>query len=96
MKAILCERWCDYRDLTVTDTLPPPPLRRGHVRIAVKYATVGFGEALIVAGKYQRKPPLPFVPGNDVAGVVTEVAEDVLNFAVGDRVVATLDLGGVC
>jgi NADPH:quinone reductase len=93
MRAILCERWCDYRALTVTDGLPPPQLRPGHVRIAVKYATVGFGEALIVAGKYQRKPPLPFVPGNDVAGVVTEVADDVFDFAVGDRVVATLDWG---
>jgi NADPH:quinone reductase len=93
MKAVLCERWCDYRDLTITDVPPPPQLRSGHVRIAVKYATVGFGEALIVAGKYQRKPPLPFVPGNDVAGIVTEVAEDVLDFAPGDRVVATLDWG---
>jgi NADPH:quinone reductase len=93
MRAVLCERWCDYRDLTVTDALPPPQLRPGHVRIAVKYATAGFGEALIVAGKYQRKPPLPFVPGNDVAGIVTEVAEDVSDFAVGDRVVATLDWG---
>jgi NADPH:quinone reductase len=93
MKAVICKRWCDYRDLTITDALPPPQLRPGHVRIAVKYATVGFGEALIVAGKYQRKPPLPFVPGNDVAGIVTEVAEDVLDFAAGDRVVATLDWG---
>jgi NADPH:quinone reductase len=93
MKAVLCERWCDYRDLIVTDAPPPPRLRPGHVRIAVRYATVGFGEALIVAGKYQRRPPLPFIPGNDVAGIVTEIAEDVLDFAVGDRVVATLDWG---
>jgi NADPH:quinone reductase len=93
MRAILCERWCDYRDLTVTN-IAPPRLNAGQVRIAVKFATVGYGQMLIVAGQYQRKPPLPFVPGTEVAGIVTEVADDVTGFAVGDRVVAALDWGG--
>jgi NADPH2:quinone reductase len=48
----------------------------------------------VVAGKYQRKPPLPFVPGTEVAGVVREVASDVTAFRPGDRVVAALDWGG--
>jgi NADPH2:quinone reductase len=60
----------------------------------VKYATVGFGATLVVAGKYQRKPPLPFVPGTEVAGHVLEVASDVTGFKPGDRVVASLDWGG--
>lgn len=93
MKALLCERWAHYSELTLTD-IPGPRLGPGQVRIAVKYATVGFGTTLVVEGKYQRKPPLPFVPGTEVAGHVLEVASDVTTFKPGDRVVASLDWGG--
>lgn len=93
MKAMLCEAYCHYSALTYCD-VPEPVLRPGTVRIAVHYATCGFGQILVIAGKYQRKPPLPFVPGTEVAGVVIEVAGDVTTFAVGDRVAASLDWGG--
>jgi NADPH2:quinone reductase len=93
MKALLCERWAHYSELKVAD-VPTPVLKPGQVRIAVKYATAGFGQTLVVAGKYQRKPPLPFVPGTEVSGQVLEVAGDVANFKPGDRVVAALDWGG--
>lgn len=93
MKALVCERWAHYSELKLKD-IPGPRLDRGQVRIAVNYATLGFGQTLVVAGKYQRKPPLPFVPGTEVAGHILEVASDVTAFKPGDRVVAALDWGG--
>jgi NADPH2:quinone reductase len=93
VKALLCERWAHYSELKLAD-VPAPPLRPGQVRLAVEYATAGYGQTLVVSGKYQRKPPLPFVPGTEVAGHVLEVAGDVTSFKPGDRVVAALDWGG--
>ena len=93
MKALFCEGWNGYQGLKYTD-VAPPLLPAGCVRIAVAYCTVSFGQVLVVAGKYQRKPPLPFVPGTEASGVVTEVAPDVSGFKPGDRVVASLDWGG--
>lgn len=93
MKALLCEGWNGYRGLKLAD-VASPRLPDGCVRIAVAYSTVSFGQMLVVSGKYQRKPPLPFVPGTEVAGVVLEVAPDVTGFQPGDRVAASLDWGG--
>lgn len=93
MKALLCERWAHYSELKLAD-VAKPVLKPGQVRIAVKYATAGFGQTLVVSGKYQRKPPLPFVPGTEVSGIVLEAADDVATFKPGDRVVAALDWGG--
>ncbi len=93
MKALLCERWGHYSELRIAD-VPKPRLDRGQVRIAVEFATLGFGQTLVVSGKYQRRPPLPFVPGTEVAGHILEVASDVTAFQPGDRVVAALDWGG--
>ena len=93
MKAMMCERYGHYRELKFCD-VPPPELKPGHLRIAVHYATAGYGQTVVIAGRYQRKPPLPFVPGTEVSGVVMEVAPDVRGFAPGDRVTASLDWGG--
>lgn len=93
MKAIVCEEWSHYSELTIQD-IAPPILAADQVRIAVHFATAGFGQTLVIAGKYQRKPPLPFVPGTEVSGVVIEVAPGVTAFAPGDRVAAGLDWGG--
>jgi NADPH2:quinone reductase len=93
MKALLCEGWNGWRGLKFTD-LPSPALPDGSVRIHVAYATAGFGQTLVMEGKYQRKPPLPFVPGTEVSGVVSEVGAGVEGFAPGDRVAASLDWGG--
>lgn len=93
MRAVLCESWSGYRAL-VQAQLQSPPLRSGSVRIRVHYATAGFGVMLVTAGKYQRKPPLPFVPGTEIAGEVIEVADGVEAFRPGDRVAAIIDWGG--
>ena len=62
------------------------PLAPGQVRVAVRAAGLNYPDVLMIAGKYQHKPSLPFVPGMEAAGDVTEVAPDVTDFAVGDRV----------
>lgn len=65
------------------------PLESGQVRIAIKAAGISFVDVLTARGEYQIKPPLPFIPGSEGAGIVTEVAEDVSAVAVGDRVVCS-------
>lgn len=93
MRALVCETWCDYNDLVIKD-MPEPALRPGTVRVRVEAAGVSFSTQLVVAGKYQRKPPLPFIPGTDVSGTVMEVAEGVTGLAPGMRVFAPVDWGG--
>lgn len=88
MRALVCESWRSFDELEIKD-IPPPPLRPGAVRIKVEAAGVSFAVQLVVAGKYQRKPPLPFVPGTEVAGTVMEGP-----LPKGTRVFAVLDWGG--
>lgn len=87
MKAILCESWRDFDALELRD-IPPPPMREGAVRLRVEAAGVSFATQLVVAGKYQRKPPLPFVPGTEAVGTVLEGP-----LPRGTRVFAVLDWG---
>ncbi|MCK8787691.1 NADPH:quinone oxidoreductase family protein [Roseomonas sp. NAR14] len=94
MRALVCESWRDFDELELRD-IPPPPLRPGAVRIAIAAAGVSFATQLVVAGKYQRRPPLPFTPGTEVAGTVLEVAPDVTGLRPGQRVFAVLDWGGL-
>lgn len=93
MRALVCERWCDYDDLVVRD-IAPPALRPGSVRIKVAAAGVSFATQLVVSGRYQRKPPLPFSPGTDAVGTVLELAPDVEGPPVGTPVMAALDWSG--
>lgn len=93
MRALVCERWCEFKDLRIKD-IPVPELRPGCVLLRVAYAGLGFSASLLVAGKYQHKPPLPFVPGTEATGIVVEVAPGVTRVKPGDHVVAVLDCGG--
>ncbi len=93
MLAVRCHRWMPYRDLEVED-VPVPATGPGQVRIAVHYAGMSFATSLVTEGRYQRKPPLPFSPGTEIAGVVEEVAPDVNHLKPGDRVCAGIDWGG--
>src|SRR5262245_47993534 len=65
------------------------PLKSNQVRIALKAAGISFVDVLTAAGQYQVKPPLPFVPGSEAAGIVSEVGGEVSGLAVGDQVVAS-------
>ncbi len=93
MRAIVCESWRDFDALELKD-IPPPPLRPRGVRIRVEATGVSFATQLVVAGKYQRRPPLPFVPGTEVVGIVIEAASDAQAPPPGTRVFAVLDWGG--
>jgi NADPH2:quinone reductase len=94
MRAVLCESWRSFDDLTVED-VPAPVLRPGTVRIRIAAAGVSFAAALVVAGRYQRKPPLPFTPGTEAVGTITEIAPGLTGFTLGMRVFAVLDWGGM-
>jgi NADPH2:quinone reductase len=73
---------------------PTPEPGKGEVRVAIKAASLNFPDLLIVQGKYQIKPPLPFVPGAEFAGVVEAVGEGVKHLAVGTHVAGFAGTGG--
>lgn len=93
MRVVLCSNFGPLGDLRVEERASRP-LSPGEVRVAVTAAGVNFVDGLFVQGLYQIKPPLPFVPGNELAGVITEIASDVTDRRVGDRVIASVGLGG--
>ena len=87
MQAIVCRTYGPYENLEYGE-FPEPVPGPGEIRMEVKSAALGFPEILMVQGGYQAKPPLPFVPGFDAAGVVLEVGPEVKGFAAGQRVVS--------
>lgn len=92
MKAILCEQLTGYEDLRLTD-MERPDIAPGCVRIRVRYASVSYAISLMVAGQYQRKMALPFIPGTEVSGEIMECGPGVEGFRPGDRVAAIVDAG---
>jgi NADPH2:quinone reductase len=93
MRAVVVDRWMEPRELEVRE-VPEPDLRPGTLLIEVHAAGCNFFDILMVQGRYQVKPPFPFVPGAEIGGIVREVGPGVRGFAVGDRVLATSGLGG--
>ncbi len=92
MRAVRCHELIGPAGLRV-DELPDPVPSTGEILVDVKAAGVNFPEVLIAQGKYQFKPPPPFIPGGELAGVVSAVGPGVTDFAVGDRVAATMMFG---
>jgi len=93
MKAWLCENptgvaALQWKDLPLAEPAP------GQIRVAIKAASLNFPDLLIIENKYQMKPPLPFVPGTEFAGVVDAVGEGVKGFKPGDAVAAFAGTGG--
>jgi NADPH2:quinone reductase len=93
MHAWLCENPIGVEALQWKE-LPTPVPKAGEVRIAIKAASLNFPDLLTVQNKYQFKPPLPFVPGSEYAGVVEAVGEGVRHLKVGDPVAAIGSSGG--
>jgi len=93
MKALVCHAFGPWESLRLEQIAVPGPLGPQDIRIAVEYASVSFAAGLLVAGKYQRHPPLPFVPGTECIGRVIEVGSAVQRIRPGMRVAATLDWG---
>ena len=93
MKAVLCKAFGPPESLAIEEVEPLKP-GKGQVVISVKACGVNFPDALIIQGKYQSKPPFPFTPGSEVAGIVKEVGEGVDTFKVGTSVMAFIGMGG--
>ncbi len=92
MRAVVVDRWMEPAELRVSDA-PEPALRPGSLAVDVKAAGCNFFDILMAQGRYQVKPPFPFIPGAELAGVVTALGEGVRGFAVGDRVLAGAGMG---
>jgi NADPH2:quinone reductase len=93
MRAVLCKRYGPPSELVVAE-VPSPKPGEGQVLVAVQAAGVNFPDTLIIQGKYQFKPELPFSPGGEVAGIVREIGPGVTDFKPGDRVIAATTWGG--
>ena len=93
MHAWLCENPTGVDALSWKE-LPTPQPQAGEVLIAIKAASLNFPDLLIVQNKYQMKPPLPFVPGSEYAGVVQAVGEGVRHLRVGQNVACLSGTGG--
>src|SRR5262245_56694190 len=94
MRAVICKAWGAVEELTVEDIAPPQP-GPCEVLITVKATAVNYADALLVAGRYQTRPALPFSPGLETAGVVAQCGAEVTRFTPGDRVMAILPYGGL-
>lgn len=93
MKAIRAHEWCDPQGLVMDEVERPAP-GAGEVLIRVRAAALNFPDVLLIAGKYQVKPPLPLVPGMEVAGIIERVGDGVTTLHRGQRVLAQLGMGG--
>ena len=93
MRAAVVDRLMEPEDLTVRE-IEPGGVGEGEVRVEVRAAGCNFSDVLMLRGEYQVKPPLPFVPGGEVAGVVSEVGSGVDHVVPGDRVLCRCALGG--
>jgi NADPH:quinone reductase len=88
MRAAVCNEY-GPPEVVEIEELPSPAVGPGEARIRVAAAAVNFPDVLLVANQYQLSAPIPFVPGSEFAGEVVEVADDVTDVAVGDRVIGT-------
>lgn len=92
MKAILCRAFGPPETLRL-ETVPDPVPGPGEVAIAARAIGVNYPDLLVVTGRYQKLPPFPFIPGKELAGIVTAVGPGVRKFAPGDRVLAAIEHG---
>src|SRR5688572_9332412 len=94
MRAVICRAWGKIDELVLDDVATPTPGPR-QVLIDVRSTGVNYADSIMVAGQYQTKPPLPFSPGLETAGVVAACGSEVTRFKPGDRVMALLAYGGL-
>lgn len=93
MRAVLVKQHGPPSALVIEE-VPSPPVGSGQVLVDVYSCGINFPDTLIIQGKYQFQPPLPFSPGGEIAGVVRKVGEGVSAVSPGDRVIALLGWGG--
>jgi NADPH2:quinone reductase len=96
MKALVCKQHGSVEDLSLEENWPEPKCGPREVIVDVKAAGLNFPDTLIIAGKYQVQPEMPFIPGAEAAGIVSEIGADVANVKVGDEVIFIGSHGGFC
>ena len=89
MRALVCKAYGSTDDLRIED-YDDPVASDGQVIVDIQAAGINFPDILVVAGQYQDKTPPPFVPGNEAAGIISAVGENVSAYAVGDKVIAAV------
>lgn len=94
MRAVEITAWSTPEALRVSE-IAPPKCGDDEVHIKVAASPVSYALSLLIAGKYQRKPAFPFVPGNTAAGTVIETGAKATRFRPGDRVLASMEFGGL-
>ena len=92
MKALLCKAFGPASTLVLED-IPAPDVKKNEILLDIHAAGVTFPDTLIIEGKYQFKPPFPFSPGGEAAGVISAVGENVTHLKPGDRVMALTGWG---
>ena len=92
-RAIVCRELGPPERLHL-ETFTPAPLKQGEVRVAIHAAGINFPDILMAAGEYQLKPELPFMPGMEAAGEVSEIGDGAAGAALGDRVIVKMRHGG--
>src|SRR3982751_1559019 len=91
-KAVVCRELGPPERLRL-ESFAPTPLPKGDLRVAIHAAGINFPDILMAAGEYQLKPELPFTPGVEAAGEVTEIDRGLSGVAVGDRVIVKMRHG---
>jgi NADPH2:quinone reductase len=92
VKAVVCRQFGPPESLTIED-LPSPQPGEGQAVVSVRAASLNFPDVLVIQNKYQMKPPLPFSPGSELAGVVKSIGAGVTSVEPGDRVMAAVGVG---
>lgn len=93
MKAVLCESYGPPENLVIKETKSLVP-DKGEVIIQMKASGLNFPDTLIIEGKYQFQPEMPFSPGGEVAGIIKAIGDGVTHLKIGDRVMAGTGWGG--
>ncbi len=96
MRALVCKELGTANQLSLENNWPDPVPGPKEVIVDVKAAGLNFPDTLIIAGKYQVQPELPFIPGAEAAGIVSAIGEQVSNVKVGDEVIFIGSHGGFC
>ncbi|MCX7320815.1 MAG: alcohol dehydrogenase catalytic domain-containing protein, partial [Hyphomicrobiales bacterium] len=92
-KSVICRELGQPETLRIEESASLP-LQPGQLRVRIRAAGINFPDILMAAGEYQLKPELPFTPGMEAAGDISEIADDVTDFKIGDRVIVKLRFGG--